>query len=95
MRWLLANERQGPRSPSICHGDFHPLNVLVDKGTVSGVIDWTYTRIADPAYDVGATIALFGQGPIDPSLIRPGPLRACSAGGSSAATTAPTCVSAL
>ena len=37
----------------------------MDKGTVSGVIDWTYTRIADPAYDVGATIALFGQGPID------------------------------
>ena len=65
MRWLLANEPQDPRSPSICHGDFHPLNVLVDKGTVSGVIDWTYTRIADPAYDVGATIALFGQGPID------------------------------
>ena len=65
MRWLLANEPQDPRSPSICHGDFHPLNVLVDEGTVSGVIDWTYTRIADPAYDVGATIALFGQGPID------------------------------
>ena len=39
--------------------------MLVDKGEVSGVIDWTYARIADPAYDVGATIAIFGQGPID------------------------------
>jgi len=63
--WLLPKESTSARSHSICHGDFHPLNVLVNGGAVSGVIDWTYTRIADPAYDVGATIALFGQGPID------------------------------
>jgi aminoglycoside phosphotransferase (APT) family kinase protein len=72
VQWLVDNEPQAPGSLSICHGDFHPLNVLVDKGKVSGVIDWTYARIADPAYDVGATIALFGQGPIDlPGVLQP------------------------
>jgi len=61
----LVSREPASGSHSICHGDFHPLNILIDRGQVSGVIDWTYTRIADPAYDVGATIALFGQGPID------------------------------
>ena len=65
IEWLSAKESRSSSSRSICHGDFHPLNVLVNGGAVSGVIDWTYTGIADPAYDVGATIALFGQGPID------------------------------
>jgi aminoglycoside phosphotransferase (APT) family kinase protein len=31
---------------------------------VSGLIDWTRMRLAEPAYDVGATIALLTQGPL-------------------------------
>jgi aminoglycoside phosphotransferase (APT) family kinase protein len=70
--WLVQHELEETRPPVICHGDFHPLNVLMDKGEVSGVIDWTYVRLADVAYDVGATIALFGQGPIDlPGVLQP------------------------
>jgi aminoglycoside phosphotransferase (APT) family kinase protein len=65
MRWLVQHQPPEPRSPAVCHGDFHPLNILVHRGEVSGVIDWTYVRIADPAYDVGATIAIFSQGPVD------------------------------
>ncbi|MEX0785643.1 MAG: aminoglycoside phosphotransferase family protein, partial [Dehalococcoidia bacterium] len=49
----------------ICHGDFHPLNILVDKGAVTGVIDWANITLADPAYDVGATTAIFSHGPVD------------------------------
>jgi len=73
MQWLLDNEPAEATPPAICHGDFHPLNVLMDKNRVSGVIDWTYTRIGDPAYDVGATIAIFGQGPVDlPGFVHSG-----------------------
>jgi len=48
----------------VCHGDFHPLNVLVDGQRVSGVLDWARTKLADPAWDVGATIALTTHGPL-------------------------------
>jgi Ser/Thr protein kinase RdoA (MazF antagonist) len=41
----------------ICHGDFHPLNILADKNQPTGVIDWTSAVIAEPAMDVGSAIA--------------------------------------
>lgn len=72
VEWLAGHEPVQAGSPVVCHGDFHPLNVLIDNGEVSGVIDWTYVRLANAAYDVGATIALFGQGPIDlPGVLQP------------------------
>jgi aminoglycoside phosphotransferase (APT) family kinase protein len=64
MSWLASRE---PRETglAVCHGDFHPLNILIDGDGVSGVIDWAGTRIADPAWDVGATVALISQGPVN------------------------------
>jgi aminoglycoside phosphotransferase (APT) family kinase protein len=70
MEWLESNVPPAPARLAICHGDFHPLNVLLDGRHVSGVLDWAMTQIADPAWDVGATMALFGHGPVD----LPGPL---------------------
>jgi aminoglycoside phosphotransferase (APT) family kinase protein len=46
-----------PRKVVICHGDFHPLNILADKNQPTGVIDWTSAVIAEPAMDVGSAIA--------------------------------------
>ena len=63
MRWLHDNA-PAAGTAVICHGDFHPLNILVHAGAVSGVIDWPWVRLADPAYDVGATVAIFSQGPL-------------------------------
>lgn len=53
--WILGNTPPEPERLSICHGDFHPLNVLVDQGKVSGVLDWSGFLVADPAYDVAST----------------------------------------
>ena len=41
-----------------CHGDFHPLNVLVAGGQLS-VIDWTDAGLGDHHADVARTVALF------------------------------------
>ena len=41
-----------------CHGDFHPLNVLVAGGDMS-VIDWTDAGLGDRHADVARTVALF------------------------------------
>ncbi|HYB19023.1 MAG TPA: phosphotransferase [Streptosporangiaceae bacterium] len=44
--------------PVICHGDFHPRNLLVDAGTV-WVIDWTEAGIGDRHGDIARTQWLF------------------------------------
>jgi len=39
-------------SAVLCHGDLHIRHVLVERGTLTGVIDWGDTCIADPAIDL-------------------------------------------
>jgi aminoglycoside phosphotransferase (APT) family kinase protein len=49
-------------TPVVCHGDFHPLNVLSHRtgtGWEHVVIDWTDTVVGDRHYDVARTVALF------------------------------------
>ena len=53
---LLPRLREG--AASVCHGDFHPLNVLVDGGDV-GVVDWTDAGLGDRHGDVARTLLLF------------------------------------
>jgi aminoglycoside phosphotransferase (APT) family kinase protein len=42
----------------ICHGDFHPLNVVVD-GDAASVIDWTDAGLAPREADVARTLLIF------------------------------------
>jgi aminoglycoside phosphotransferase (APT) family kinase protein len=57
-RWLREHRPDAAAPPVICHGDLHPQNVLVEGSRVSGVVDWTNTVIADPAFDVGSTCTI-------------------------------------
>lgn len=45
-------------SPRVCHGDLHPLNVLV-AGSLTTVLDWTDAGLGDPHGDVSRTALLF------------------------------------
>jgi aminoglycoside phosphotransferase (APT) family kinase protein len=48
--------------PVVCHGDFHPLNVLSRKDVAGWdhvVIDWTDAVVGDRHFDVARTIGLF------------------------------------
>jgi aminoglycoside phosphotransferase (APT) family kinase protein len=69
MTWLV--ERRPPERGRrvICHGDFHPQNVLVDGRAVTGVIDWPNTIVADPAYDVAVTKTILSLTPIELSAV--------------------------
>lgn len=40
---------------SICHGDFHKLNILQRRGQVTGILDWSNFAILEPAFDVANT----------------------------------------
>jgi aminoglycoside phosphotransferase (APT) family kinase protein len=63
--WLLAHRPPEPKRRVICHGDFHPQNILVSGGVATGVIDWPNTIIADPAYDVASTKTILGVTPVE------------------------------
>ena len=45
--------------PVLCHGDFHPLNALVDGDGHIGIVDWTDACVSDRHHDVGRSIAIF------------------------------------
>jgi aminoglycoside phosphotransferase (APT) family kinase protein len=73
LAWLQARR---PRSaaPVICHGDFHPYNILVSKGTVTAVLDWPNAIVADAAFDVATTRVILRLAPLDRTAL-PAPLR--------------------
>ena len=47
----FSQYRPGPQR--IVHGDYHPGNVLSERGKVTAVIDWEAAMLGPPAYDVG------------------------------------------
>jgi macrolide phosphotransferase len=65
-RWERAVEEVGAWKfvPCCVHGDLAAENVLVDGEAVSGVMDWSQTRVADPADD----LAWLAIGQAEPAL---------------------------
>jgi aminoglycoside phosphotransferase (APT) family kinase protein len=78
-RWLAANRRD-PERVSVCHGDLHPFNLLVDDDDDRAtLIDWTASRIGDPAYDLAFSALMIRHAPIDvPNWARPAIRKAAS-----------------
>jgi aminoglycoside phosphotransferase (APT) family kinase protein len=64
IEWLTEHRPPPPERPVICHGDFHPQNILVSGGAVTGVLDWPNVLIADPAYDVATTLTILRSVPL-------------------------------
>jgi len=56
--WLIENRPPEPKQLVVCHGDFHPLNILVQDDVVTGVLDWPGFLIGDPALDIANTLLL-------------------------------------
>jgi aminoglycoside phosphotransferase (APT) family kinase protein len=71
LAWLHAR-RVEPERLVVCHGDLHPLNLVLHEGRVSALVDWTNARIAEPAFDVAYTTQLLDAMPIAaPRAARP------------------------
>lgn len=47
--------------PCLTHGDFGAGNILLHAGRVSGIIDFSFCGPGDPAQDLGALIASYGD----------------------------------
>lgn len=65
LAWLNA-ERPAPGPRVICHGDFHPLNLLIVDGRVSGLLDWSHALLAEPEYDLAYAARLLAWWPLEP-----------------------------
>ncbi|MDA1280553.1 MAG: phosphotransferase [Chloroflexi bacterium] len=63
--WLRVQWPEQPDSPTICHGDFHPNNVLFDDGKVTGIVDWGNVKFTHPEFDVAITHLTMSLGPMD------------------------------
>ena len=46
--------------PRLCHGDFHPFNIIVNKNKMT-IIDWVDSSIGDIRADVYRTYLMFSQ----------------------------------
>jgi aminoglycoside phosphotransferase (APT) family kinase protein len=63
--WLRAHRPPEAQTPSLIHLDFHPKNLLVDKGRCTAVLDWSESDVGDRHADAAAAllmIAVIGLG---------------------------------
>jgi aminoglycoside phosphotransferase (APT) family kinase protein len=64
---LAARLRTASTGPdSILHFDYHPLNVMVADGRVTGVIDWANVQIGDRRADLARTLTILRLAPVEP-----------------------------
>jgi aminoglycoside phosphotransferase (APT) family kinase protein len=59
--------RAMPEGRSICHGDFHPDNIIV-SGQSIGIIDWMNAYAGDPLGDAARTCLLMSSPYITPDI---------------------------
>ncbi len=58
--WIKANKpRESKEYLSLCHMDYHGMNIMVDEQNQSYVIDWGASMICDSRMDLAWTILLY------------------------------------
>lgn len=58
-----------PDGNNVCHGDFHPFNILVDEEGNAKVIDFMNVCRGPKLYDIARSYFLMrGDGPVDPQI---------------------------
>ncbi|MFC4024852.1 macrolide 2'-phosphotransferase [Oceanobacillus longus] len=63
-RWQkwVTNDNLWPKQTALIHGDLHPGHILIDEeARVTGLIDWTETKVDDPANDFVSHYMAFGE----------------------------------
>jgi aminoglycoside phosphotransferase (APT) family kinase protein len=63
LAWLRSS-RPAPGPRVVSHGDFHPLNLMLQEGRVSALLDWSHALIADPEYDLAYCAQILAWWPL-------------------------------
>ncbi|ULO07006.1 phosphotransferase [Paenibacillus sp. 19GGS1-52] len=61
---ILTHLEKLPQGQHLCHGDFHPDNVLMDGQT--WIIDWMTGMAGEPAGDAARSVVMFSMGAMPP-----------------------------
>jgi aminoglycoside phosphotransferase (APT) family kinase protein len=68
----LAARRPPPGPDVVCHGDLHPINLLVDDAGDATLLDWTASLLGPREYDLAFTSLVLSEPPVDvPRPVRP------------------------
>jgi aminoglycoside phosphotransferase (APT) family kinase protein len=69
--------RMALSTASLIHLDYHPLNVLMDRGRITGILDWSNAAAGDPRADFArtATLLLTASAPPGPARLLIGAAR--------------------
>ena len=60
IRYELHTRLEGmPKHNKVCHGDFNPSNIIIAKGNVPYIIDWSHATQGNASADVARTYLLF------------------------------------
>ena len=71
LAWLVSH-RPAPGRRVVCHGDFHPLNLMTEGARVTGLLDWSHALVAEPEYDLAYAAQLLRWWPLaSPGVARP------------------------
>ncbi len=74
LAWLKAHKGMViPENVSLCHHDFHPLNIMVDDDNRVSVLDWSQAALGDRHSDLARTVVLLRIGILQselPSLLK-------------------------
>ncbi|MCK5045079.1 MAG: phosphotransferase [Candidatus Heimdallarchaeota archaeon] len=63
-KWFISFKKQLKLERfSLLHGDPQPRNIMVHGAKITGLIDWEYSRLGDPALDAGWTLFFFSLYP--------------------------------
>lgn len=73
--WLMRHRPDDRALAAICHGDFHPLNIMADGDGATGVIDWANVVVASPEMDVASAVANIATFPMKVPAAMTAPLR--------------------
>lgn len=65
-RLQAALGRLSTRPPVLLHLDYHPMNVLTDGRSITGVLDWSNAHLGDRRADVARTYSVLMVEPIVP-----------------------------
>ena len=59
-RYDLHTRLEGmPKKNKVCHGDFNPSNIIIDKNGIPFIIDWAHATQGNASADVARTYLLF------------------------------------
>jgi aminoglycoside phosphotransferase (APT) family kinase protein len=59
LQWLREHQPAPEERQAIVHLDFHPMNLLYQRGRPLAVLDWSYAGVGDIHADLGTTMMLF------------------------------------